>query len=418
MPTLFHLVKHLRSGGWHKQRLLYGVAVMIFFFALGDSILTYIMPLLIVESGFSDTAMGLIIGSSSMVGAVFDILASRYLRRPHYRRLYLAVLILSGLFAFLLFQAQIIWIYLMAMAVWGIYWDIFHFANYDFVSRIKAKDDDAAEFGVLDVFKALGSLIGPILAGLVIAKVVGIMPFMIAAVALATAFLFYLLVLKYPNRRLQEIRVGQIKTKSWWREFKIWRKLSRQILPFLFFILLLYVIDAFFWTAGPLLAESGEFGVFGGFLLAAYVLPVLLIGWLVGGITSKFGKKKTAFVAMSLGLGILSLLYLAPHGLIIILLVLLSASCFSLAFTSIEGFYADYIAQTRTYEKEAQGLIDFFYNVGWIIGPVLAGFLSDKVGSLKSFGLLGFVSLLVTLAVIKISNNQEHEDQGAEYNGR
>lgn len=210
MPVLRHLVKHLQQGGFRKQRLLYGVAFMIFFFALGDSILTYIMPLLITENGFSHEMMGLIIGSSSLVGAAFDILVSRFLHKPHYRRLYLAVLILAGLFGVLLFQAKAIWIYLIAMAVWGIYWDIFHFANYDFVSRISVKINDAAEFGVLDAFKALGSLLGPVLTGLVISRVVGVAPFILSA----AAFIFYLLVLNYPNKHTQEISPAQIKTKG------------------------------------------------------------------------------------------------------------------------------------------------------------------------------------------------------------
>ena len=405
MPTFYHLVKHFRNLGWRKQRLLYSVALMIFFFALGDSILTYIMPLLMVENGFSDTTLGLVIGSSSLVGAAFDVLASRYLRRPHYRRLYLAVLILVGVFGFLLFQAKLLWVFLLAMAVWGIYWDIFHFANYDFVSRITIKENDAAEFGVLEVFKALGSLVGPILVGLVMVKRVGVTPFLLAAAALAAAFLVYSLLFQRSSKNRQENLIDRSKTKSWWQQLKLWHTLGHQIFPFLFFVLMLYVIDASFWTIGPLLAESGEFGVFGGFLLATYTLPILLTGWFVGGITTKFGKKRTAFVAMSLGALILSLLWWVQPVWLIMLLVLLAASCFSLTFTSIGGFYADYITQTRAHEKEIQGLIDFFYNLGWIIGPVLAGFLADKFGTLKSFGLLGLIILLVTLSLIVLSVN-------------
>lgn len=166
-------------------------------------------------------------------------------------------------------------------------------------------------------------------------------------------------------------------------------------------MLLFCTIDAFFWTIGPLLAESGEFGIFGGFLLVVYTLPVLFMGWFVGGITTKFGKKTIIFAAMILGSLILSLLWFEPHAWLIMTLVLLAAGFFSLAFTSIEGFYADYIAQNRNFEQETQGLIDLFYNLGWIIGPILGGLLSGRVGNLKGFGLLGFFSLAVTLLIVK-----------------
>jgi len=82
-------------------------------------------------------------------------------------------------------------------------------------------------------------------------------------------------------------------------------------------------------------------------------------------------------------------------------LVLLAAGFFSLALTSIDGFYADYIAQNRNFEQETQGLIDLFYNLGWIIGPILGGLLSGRAGNLKGFGLLGFFSLAVTLLIVK-----------------
>ena len=69
--------------------LLYAGGLMIFFWALFDGIVSYISPLLITHGGYSKTALGFLLGSSSVAGALFDYLLSRYLKNPHYRGVYL-----------------------------------------------------------------------------------------------------------------------------------------------------------------------------------------------------------------------------------------------------------------------------------------------------------------------------------------
>ena len=99
---------------------------MIFFWSIFDGILSYILPLLISEHGFSKAQMGIVLGSSSFAGAVFDILVSKYLKTPHYRTLYASVFLLSASLLGILYFGSTLWIFFLAMALWGIYWDIFH----------------------------------------------------------------------------------------------------------------------------------------------------------------------------------------------------------------------------------------------------------------------------------------------------
>ena len=59
------------------------------FWALFDGLVSFVTPILITEKLGSRTEMGLILGSSSIAGALCDIFLSKVLRNTHFRRMYL-----------------------------------------------------------------------------------------------------------------------------------------------------------------------------------------------------------------------------------------------------------------------------------------------------------------------------------------
>jgi len=394
MYTFHHTIRHLRF--FNSRKPIFHLAfIMIFFWSMFDGIATYIMPLVISEHGYSKTEMGIIIGSSSFAGAIFDLLVSRYLKNPHYRKLYLSVFILSFVFLILLYGGNILWVYLIAMGVWGIYWDLYHFANFDLVSRVVPEREHASSFGVMGIFHALGNLIAPIVAGLVIATVVDFRPFAISGLMLVLSFMVFL-VFYFQSKNLKEEPFPVIRRKMhWMSEFGLWKEIFRQIPYLLILTFVIHITEAFFWTIGPLIAENGQFGEFGGVLLAAYVFPVLVTGWFVGRLSMKFGKKKTAVGSFFLGALVLMFFGMTSQPLMMIGIVFLASCMIGLSLPALNGAYADYIVETKKYEKEIQGVIDIFYNIGWMIGPALAGLTADLFGDRQAFSILGIFSAIV-----------------------
>ena len=130
------------------NNLLYLVATMLFFWAIFDGVLGYMVPLLITQAGFSETTMGIIFGSSSIVGGVFDFLLSKYITNTHFRRIYLAMLALCAIYPLLLWQAKGVWMFLLAMAFWGVYFDLQNFGNFDFVGRKADAATHSSHFGI------------------------------------------------------------------------------------------------------------------------------------------------------------------------------------------------------------------------------------------------------------------------------
>ncbi len=87
------------------------------------------------EHGFSKTYMGFIVGSSSIFGALFDIAAIKILPSMQYRRVFMMMFAVCLIYPFVLFGAKTISIYILAMALWGIYYDLKNFGLFDFIAQ-------------------------------------------------------------------------------------------------------------------------------------------------------------------------------------------------------------------------------------------------------------------------------------------
>jgi len=167
---------------------------------------------------------------------------------------------------------------------------------------------------------------------------------------------------------------------------------------------MLNFIDSFFWTVGPIFAESlSSMKEFSGFFMTAYSLPALLVGWIVGALTKQFGKKRTAFTALLLGSLFLAATFFINQAIFLILNIFIASMFISMSWPSINGAYADYISETPNVEKEITGLEDFFTNLGYVIGPMLAGVIADRLGNSGAFSVLGITGAITAIILLIIT---------------
>jgi len=406
MPTIKHLFLHIEKYG-RSHRSLYAFSTVMLFVALFDGIICYIAPLVITESGISKTMMGIIIGSASIVGAVFDFLMCRIFKNNFYRRILIFMFAICLLQPLILWQAKTFPVFLLAMAMWGIYYDLKNFACFDFVSRETGKDEHSSSFGVIQVFQSIGYFIAPIAAGVVIGEFANWAPFATAWILISLAIVSFLILIflkrKQPEKDIVESDYA-CKRFNLFMELSVWRKIGKLIMPALVLTLLINTVDGFFWTIGPILAEGFlSQKMFAGFMMAAYTLPPLFVGWFVGYFTAKFGKKRTAFFSFFIGSIILAFLPLTNSLFHTTIIIFLSSTFIALSWPAINGAYADYISESRLVEKEIEGLEDFYTNIGYIIGPISAGFLADRFGNMNAFSVLGIAGALLAFILLKFT---------------
>jgi len=369
---------------------------MLLFWAIFDGIISYITPIVINESGYSNTIMGIIIGSSSIAGALFDFILSKYLQNSSWRRLYIVMFVICLVYPLVLMQSKIILVYLIAMCLWGLYYDLLSFGNFDFVSRELLPEEHSSSFGVMGVFKSSGYLLAPLIVGLTLGEILDWKPYVIAWIFLILAFIFFIaLYIQGKKGRLKTERLVQYRPKGFLLEISLWKKISGVLLPFLVFTMLMSMHDSSFWTIGPILSETfTEFRPFDGLFLTVYSLPPLLVGWFVDRF-KRFAGTGASFKSFTVSSTLLIGFAFFKHPLILLLIIFISSIFSTFAWAIEQGTYADYIDDSLPREKEIEGLVDFSINIGYIVGPVLAGFLSDKVGYFNTFAALGAISVLI-----------------------
>jgi MFS family permease len=350
--------------------------------------------------------IGIIIGTSSIAGALFDFVACRIFKKANFRRIFMTMFLLSALCPLILWQAKSFWIYVVAMAIWGMYFDLYNFGKLSFVSNCTDKEQHASSSGVLEVFRCFGYLLAPIIAGFAIGEAVGWRSFTQAYIFLGLAFIFFIVLLRLTRKNTGgAAAMGQRESFETKKEYRLWCKTVILLKPVLIMMLLVCIYDAFFWTIGPLFAESSLAGLdgFQGMFMTAYELPALIVGWFIGDVTSKFGKKQTAFVAFIIGSLLLATMPLMQSPYFMIGTVFFASMFLSMAAPSINGAYADYADEAPNAEKEIEAVSDLANNIGYIIGPIAAGVLADIFGNSVAFSILSALGIVVTLILIKIT---------------
>ncbi len=390
-------IQILQQGG-----VLPPFLAMIVFWTIFDGILAYSAPLLIREHMGSVSEMGLILGTSSLAGAGFDIIISKFIKRPHYRRLYLLMFACGVMVPFLLTQSSSIAMLLIAMVLWGLYFDFYSLGNFDFISRTSTTTNSPHQYGLLLTVRSIGALLAPLIAGAVISTSVNSQLFVLMWLFFALAFCSYV-VLRMIGVKNNSTGADQPRTLKY--ELMVWRKILKKLALPATFIVLINVYDSFFYSVGPLLAETYDsLSPLNGLVVAAYWIPTLFVALYVSRFTAIWGKKRTAFITLFLaGLPLVFFAFSQDKPLATIGLIFLSSLFSSLSFPAIYAAFTDYVTEARTCEEEINAIQSLSGNLGYVIGPIFAGILVDGLGYSASFSVLGVIVVIGSLLLMLIT---------------
>ena len=377
-------------------------SLAVFFWTLFDSILMYVVPLLMEERGLSISVIGLVIGTSSMSGALFDFFICKFIRNTDFRRVFLLMFFVCALYPFLLLGAETLGLFLIAMAVWGIYFDLYGFGVFNFIGRYAEKEKHASNFGIVQMFRSLGGVLAPIIAGVLVSRSIDFKPFLLSWIFLGFGFIFFIILLSVmeKNKIKNQVKCNKnSRRKNLSIEINLWKKLSKAMGSVLAITFFLAFVESFFWTLAPLYVAEMRVGMFGGLFLTAYVFPALFMGWFVGSLAKRFGKKRTALFGILFGCIVLSFFSFSSNIIISTVVVFLAACFLSTALPAINAAYADYISEAPQVDEEIEGVEDFSFNFGYIFGPISAGILADFMGIPITFTILGLTGVLLVTVV-------------------
>lgn len=386
---------------WQKVVML---SLVLFFIFLADAVLSSWVPGLVEGYFKSPVIMGFILSFSSIIGFGADLIFPQIFKSVNFKKLLLLSVISSLVFSLSLLLSTsfpIVLVFLLSMAIWGIYYEIVGFANHQFVAESVPVRMHTSTWAFIGVFKNLAYFIGPLLAGFLVIQN-NRMPVYFALIFALISFLVLLVSKRNYDKKISV----DIEKVSFICELEHWGILIKKIWPILIVGVVLGIIDAVFWTTGAVYTEElAKVSVWGRWFLPMYTLPSLFVGFIIAKKGMVSGKKKAALRFFLLSGVFLALMGVFNNLFWELLVVFCSSLALAITYPLVEGVYSDIIDRMGRQRKHLIGLCASTTSISYIVGPIVAGIVSSKVGSAMTFVYLGysviFISLLLMIATPK-----------------
>lgn len=393
-------MSYLKDPLWAR---LTSLSFTLFFIFLGDAILSFWVPNFLQESfGGNAFLMGLVISFSSIIGFIADMILPQLIKGIQVNRLLMMAVIVSLIFSGILIGSTFfpfMLIFLLAMAFWGIYYEFLGFANHQFIADSVPHELHSSAWAFVSSFKNLAYFIGPMIGGWLVIK--SDRSPLVLAITFSLIGLFMIISSRKIHNREVEIDFKEV---SLMKEIEHWTTLFRYVWPIVLLSLFLALIDATFWTSGAVLTEElSKKAWYGVLFLPLYVLPSLLVSYIV--IKRKIfeGKKKWAIRFTLLSGVFLAALGISQNLLFLLAMSLISSTFLAFAYPLLDGAYSDIIARMGRQRKHLIGLSGSSISLAYIIGPALAGLIAKLVGEAGSFSVMGIALFLVCLILMIVT---------------
>ncbi len=390
---------------------LFLIALIFFILAVYNAIVLYLVPGILLETGMSETKMGILLSVSSVFGIIFDLLLNRFLRTTRYLMLILYSIVLMFLFPLTILFSSSILLIILGLAIWAFFTDLSNFATYDFVARESRSAFHVSGMAFLSIFNDLGYVAGTLAASPIEGSwdSMEILYLLLGILAFSSLLLLATMSAKKEEPANPHMPGNTIVNS----DFRALLAVAKRLFPLLALITLSVTVEAVTWTVTPVIYRIAPIlDGYGGVILALRFLPALTAYMISGHVSNRLGKKKTAafsFIASSV---ILIFQGLADTAALYIALSTLAAFISGFFFPAIGGAFADYLKETKSFETEILTSDSISKNIAYIAGPVIGGILMQLTHSIILFTYLGiFVTAAGFIILFSIPGSIDFRDK-------
>ncbi|MFA5303698.1 MAG: MFS transporter [Candidatus Nanoarchaeia archaeon] len=381
---------------WAK---LMALSLALFFIFFADGLLSYWVPGFIQSSIGSAFVMGLIMAFSSFIGLLTDLLLPQMLKNINIKNLLFIIIVLTFIFALVLIfsiQNPLIIIFLFAMFIWGIYFELIGFINHEFVSTSIPSDKRTGAWAIISLFSSLAYFLAPLLALFLLEYNDYFLVVSALFLTIISYFIFLLLKIKGSKTKIDTKEV------SIFEELKYWMILGKTVWPIVITKFALGVIDASFWTIGAVLSEKlvAQKVFLASLYLPFFTLPTLLMGFILVSVSIDTQKKKLSELFLIISSFFLILMGLNHDINWQLVCVLAIGVMHALAWPLTDAVYSDILSRMGNEKKHLIGISNSVYSLAYIIGPILAGLLSSFFGEYWAFSLIGIFILIFSIILL------------------
>jgi MFS family permease len=310
-----------------------------------------------------------------------------------------------------LFSSAIL--FLIASAVWGVYFEFLSFTQQEFIVTNESRENYSRDWSTISIFWGIGMLVGPIIGSLLIHENLLNSTVIIVTLQLVALLFVYLLTKRVKKKNIEQKEIKE--HVSIVTEFRYWLILLKKIWPVILVGLTWEFVSATFWTIGGLYGETllGDFGL-DWMVMFMFILPILPGALILGKLKIVTKKKYWSEITLMLGGLLLALIYFTGGNILAVLVLILLAGFFlALSWPLNEAVYSDLIERSGDNQLHLTSITRANVSIGYTLGPILAGFLSDSVGygnTLAIFGtgtaIVAFILLFVTPRKLRLPQKE------------
>lgn len=326
--------------------------------------------------------IGLLMGGASLVQLLLDVPAGRILDRYGYRK-FLKITTLTFLFAAISLSFGFTKVtYLLSIAISTFGWLFFGPGVNAYILSHAPKESSGRFISLRDVF---GS-VGVVLSSASLPFVIALAPTQIGYIIFVLLFVAFALLFFSPKDHRsvhEEIKIPTqhhyIRRHSTLALVKIMRKLN----PASTMLLLLQLSGSIFygiiWFVVPLMiahqANSGLLGIG----LGIFDFAVVVLGFLLGNLADKGNKRTLVFLGLLI-FAISGMFIGFNFGWLFILFGFLATSGDEMAGISLWSWLHS-LDKEHAHDGAVAGVINLFQDLGWAIGPIVAGLVYGVAGA-------------------------------------
>ncbi len=397
-----------KSVSWWSENSFWTRVVftclILFFVYLGDAVLSDWVPGYMQEKLGGSMLMGLVMSFSSLVGFGADLVFPQLLKGASSKRLVILAIGTSLVFSGVLLWSIVwptVWVFLIAMAVWGLYYEFLGFGSFQFVSENVPPHGRSGVWAIFSVFKSLAYFLGPILGSMVALKVSNEATVSMAAFWVILGYVLW----KFAKAKGKVAASEEANEKlNLVDEIEHWVVLFKHVWPILIVSVTMGLIDATYWTTGTVLSDKLALqNWWGGMFLPLYMLPPVFVGFIVARWGIYKGKKKMAEKFMLLGGIFLTLLGVSDATWVLLLASFLTGASLSVAWPLTDAVYSDILERMGRERKHLVGLSSSTISLAYIIGPIMAGYIASLVGERMTFVVMGGACVVISLVLLVIT---------------
>ncbi|GHO80509.1 tetracycline resistance MFS efflux pump [Ktedonobacter sp. SOSP1-85] len=382
---------------------------------MGITIIVPLVPFLTVQYLAHPNTLAVIVGWLTAVYAICQLIAApglgvlsdRFGRRP-----ILFICLLGSVFGYLILGlGGALWLLFLGRIIDGLTGGNIS-VLFGYVADITEPKDRGKYFGMLGAAASIGSLIGPVLGGL-LATINDRAPFLAAAglLLLTLVWGYFLLPESLDNEhRITSISVSELNPLKQLASAFRWANVRWLLLAWFLYAFPVGMLQT---TITVLMKDSLGFNATQASLVVTVLgaVDILVQGVLVGRLLAMLGNARLGLIAFVLvGISCLVLGSIAFLAIPLLLLVgiILFAGSGSLVENALRGLVSGMVG--RREQGRVSGAMQSLQSLGWVVGPLVGGFIYTAWGHFQVYALASLITLLAIVCVwIALPLLQRHQ---------